>query len=178
MKYLLHDKESERLYFRKVDLADFDTWLAFHESPLTHVHWNEPRESPRRQCELWFEKQIHRYENDLGGMNSLIEKSSGKLIGYCGLLVQEVDNLTELEIGYSLLPEFWNNGYATEAAIFCRDQAFLHNWWESVISIIAVTNLPSQKVALRNGMHLEKRTSYKDNAVNIYRITKAEWKEI
>ncbi|MBS1577911.1 MAG: GNAT family N-acetyltransferase, partial [Bacteroidetes bacterium] len=65
-------------------------------------------------------------------MNALIEKESGRLIGHCGLLVQTVDNITELEIAYSLLPEFWNKGYATEAASKCRDYAFENDFSDSL----------------------------------------------
>lgn len=108
-------------------------------------------------------------------MNALIEKKSGKLIGHCGLLVQTVDEKTELEIGYSLLPEFWNRGYASEAAKKCRDFAFENKFSESLISIISKTNIPSQRVAAHNGMKLEKVTDYHGNAVFIFRIFYLDW---
>jgi ribosomal-protein-alanine N-acetyltransferase len=108
----------------------------------------------------------------------VIEKSSGKLIGHCGLLVQTVDNLNELEIGYSLLPEFWGNGYASEAALRCRDYAFQNNLTESLVSIISLTNIPSQNVAFKNGMIVEKETDYRGNRVNIFRITKGDWEDL
>ena len=47
-------------------------------------------------------------------MNALIEKETGKLIGHCELLIQNVDKKSELEIGYSLSHKFWNKGFATE----------------------------------------------------------------
>jgi [ribosomal protein S5]-alanine N-acetyltransferase len=106
----------------------------------------------------------------MGGMNALIEKHSGKLVGHAGLIVQTVDEGRELEIAYSLLPEFWNKGYATEAAIRCRDFAFQNSFSESLISIISKTNVPSQKVASHIGMQLEKQTIYKENEVYIFRI--------
>jgi RimJ/RimL family protein N-acetyltransferase len=88
----------------------------------------------------------------------------------CGLLVQEVDGINELEIGYSLHPAFWRKGYATEAAQKCRDFAFENNFAESLISIVHVENQQSAKVALRNGMKPEKTTIYKEIPVNIFRI--------
>ncbi len=94
------------------------------------------------------------------------------MIGHCGLLIQTVDQVQELEVGYSLLPEFWNNGYATEAAKKCLEYAFANELSESVISIISITNLPSEKVALKNGMTISQQTTYHGNKVNIFRINK------
>ena len=108
-------------------------------------------------------------------MNALIEKSTGKFVRHCGLLVQRVDNIGELEIGYSLLPAFWNKGFASEAAVKCRDVAFERNYAPSLISIISLTNAPSARVAEKNGMTIDKQTVYYNNQVNIFRITKDKW---
>ena len=111
-----------------------------------------------------------RYAKDLGGMNALIHKSTEAFVGMAGLLVQQVDGRSELEIGYSLLPGFRGSGFATEAAVHAKQHAFKRQLAESLISIIHIRNIPSQQVALRNGMQLEKSTTYKDNPVFIYRI--------
>lgn len=170
MKYLLDGEETKRVRFRKILLSDFNDWLPFFENPLSHQHWEAKLETPKMECEKWYHKQFHRYQNNLGGMNALIEKESGKLIGHCGLLIQTVDNITELEVGYSLLPEFWGKGLATESAKKCREYAFENNLSNSIISIISLTNNPSEKIAIKNGMKLYKVTNYNGNKVNIYRI--------
>jgi ribosomal-protein-alanine N-acetyltransferase len=175
VKYLLDGQETEHLHFRKIQASDFDAWLEFFRDSKTHRHWSPMQNPPEVECQMWYEKQDWRYQNNLGGMNALIEKQSGKLIGHCGLLIQTVDEITELEIGYSLLPEFWQRGYGTEAARKCRDFAFTNDLAESLISIISRSNIPSQKVAINNGMHQEKATSYHENAVFIYRIFRREW---
>lgn len=48
--------------------------------------------------------------------------------------------------------EAWHQGYATEAAIACRQYAFDVLGADEVCSIIRDTNLASQHVAIRNGM--------------------------
>lgn len=175
MKYLLEGQETERVLFRKIQKSDFNDWLEFHKDPTTSEHWIYEYESPEIECRKWYDKQFFRYENDLGGMNALIEKNTARLIGHCGLLVQTVDQITELEIAYSLLPEFWNRGFATESAIKCKNFAFENNLSDSIISIISLTNKPSEKVAVKNGMRIDKATEYNGNKVNIYRINKSEW---
>lgn len=172
MRYLLDNQQTERLLFKPIDEKYFSQWLKFFEDPTAHQYWVEEQDTPEHECRKWYEKQQLRYAQDRGGMNALIEKSSGKLVGHAGLLVQEVDGVTELEIAYSLLPEFWNKGFAIEAASKCKTHGFENNLAESLISIISVSNLPSQKVATKNGLTIAKQTVYRQNPVYIYRIRK------
>ena len=163
------------MIFELISDSNFNAWLKFFEHSETSQHWIEEKDTPQNVCEKWYARQQQRYQNNLGGMNALIEKASGDLVGHAGLLVQTVDNKTELEIGYSLLPQFWGKGYAIEAAQKCKQVAFQNNYAPSLISIISLSNTPSQKVATRNGMHIEKQTVYKSNPVYIFRITQAEY---
>lgn len=170
MKYLLDGEESSRLTFRKLEEADYSTWLKFFQNPLWNKYWLVKEMTPEQHCREWFDKSFHRYANDLGGMNVLIDKKSGEFIGQCGLLIQRVDNREELEVAYSIMIPHWNEGYATEAAKKCIDQAFAHHWRDSLISIIHVNNIESGKVALKNGLTIDKQTVYDNNPVNIFRI--------
>ncbi len=169
-KYLLENQTSERLIFRKLKESDFEEWLPFYHNPKSTQYWEGLPADPIEACTSQFDRVFERYENDLGGMNALISKETGELVGICGLLVQMVDNIEELEIGYSILPKFWLQGYAFEAAQKCKQFAFENSFSDSLISIIHVDNLPSQKVAEKNGMFLDKTTTYKNNPVHIFRV--------
>ncbi len=170
MNYLLFGEESERLLFRKLESTDFSTWLEFFKDPLWDKYWVMKKQSPEVHCQQWFDKIFNRYANNLGGMNVLIDKKSRAFIGQCGLLIQTVDGIEELEVGYSMMPQHRGKGYAPEAAKKCIDFTFAHQLRDSVISIIHEDNLESQKVALKNKLSLDKRTIYDNNHVSIYRI--------
>lgn len=169
-KYLLDNQTSDRLLYRKLTNSDFEDWLPFYNDPRSTQYWDGLPKDSVEACKAQFERVFERYQNDLGGMNALILKESGKLIGICGLLVQTVDNVKELEIGYSILPNYWLKGLASEAARKCKAFAFENNFSDSLISIIHVDNIPSQKVAINNGMYLDKTTVYKNNPVHIFRV--------
>lgn len=172
MKYLLRDQETERLKFRLLRTADFDSWINFFKAKNVAEYLElDPKLSDFELCELWFEKVFHRYENDLGGMNVLVDKKTNQMVGQSGLLIQSIENIVRLEIGYSILPEFWNQGFAAEAAIKCKNHAFKNNLANSLISVIHVDNISSEKVALKNKMTFEKKL----NSFNIYRIDKENW---
>jgi len=170
MTYLLDGQESQRLQFRKIINSDYDKWLEFFRTPKTSEHWIYEKSTPEIECENWYQNQFRKYMKNEGGMNALIDKESNELVGHCGLQVLRVDDILEVEIGYSLLPTFWNKGYAAEAAKKCRDYAFENNLSKSLISIISLTNIASQKVAVNIGMTIDKTTLFEANKVNIFRV--------
>ncbi|WP_339842169.1 GNAT family N-acetyltransferase [uncultured Maribacter sp.] len=170
--YLLFNKESERLLYKKLNSTDFNDWLPFHQEPLSSQYWSGLSGNPITACEEQFSRIFERYNEKSGGMNALFCKQTNRLIGLAGLLVQTVDGKEELEIGYSILPEYWRQGYAFEAAEKCKLVAFENKWADSLISIIHVDNIPSKKTALKNGLYLDFSTTYKENPVHIFRIHK------
>lgn len=178
-KRLLFGEESERLYFKKVDERYNDEWLRFCAFPgsLDYIGLHE-HETAEAKNKAWLERVNYRYDHLLGGMNALIEKSSGKLVGQCGLLIQEIDGVSELEVGYSLMPDFRGKGFALEAAQKCRDHAFEHHLATSLISVIHVENPASMKVARANGMEISATTISKGDPVHIFRISRESWLEL
>ena len=173
MKYLLTGEESERLEYRLLKESDFNSWLPFFENRAIAIFLGmDPTKSKRELCEFWFEKVFNRYKNDLGGMNVLIEKSTGNFIGQCGLLVQDIEGESRLEVGYSILPEYWGKGFASEAAIKCKEFAFDNNFSDSIISVIHPDNIGSEKVAIKNGMSVLKFVEFHDMPANVFEVLK------
>ena len=100
----------------------------------------------------------------------MILRESGELIGDCGLTQQLVDGQKEIEIGYHLRRDHWGKGFATETATACRDYAFAHLQVDRVISLIRPENIPSRRVAERNGMTLWKEVIWRDLPHCVYAI--------
>jgi ribosomal-protein-alanine N-acetyltransferase len=173
MNYLLLNQETERLAFRALTKKDFGTWLPFFEDKQILTYFGIDPNLPHQElCENWFTKVFHRYENNLGGMNAIILKETGELIGQCGLLIQTVQGKKRLEVGYSLLQKFRGFGYGSEAAIKCKEFAFDNSLAGQLISMIHIDNLASEKVALKNGMSLESIIDYEGMVAKIYTIEK------
>ncbi len=169
MKYLLENTHSKRLSFRRIEEKDFDDWLPFFSNEEAIKYYPFPKSASNEQlCREWLDRQFKRYKEESGGFNALINEE-GSMVGHCGLLVQEVDVISELEIGYALLPEFWGMGYAIEAAKHCKSEAQKNKWAKTLISIIHPKNIPSIRVAQKNGMAFEKYTTFKTIPVGIWR---------
>jgi [ribosomal protein S5]-alanine N-acetyltransferase len=170
MNYLLTGEESSRLRFRSLEASDYEAWLPFFKDPLWFKYWSMKRQTPEEHCQQWLDKVLYRYANNLGGMNVLIDKFSGEFIGQSGLLIQTVDGIEELEVAYSIMPQYRGNGYAPEAAKKCIDVAFANSWRDSLISIIHEDNVESRQVAIKNNLSVSNNTTFDNNPVRIYRI--------
>lgn len=168
---LLFGCETERLQFKQVTEEYHADWLRFCAYPgsLDYIGLHE-HPTAEEKNKAWYDRVLWRYENQLGGMNALIEKSSGKLVGQCGLLVQEIEGIVELEIGYALMPEFRGQGFALEAAKACKEHALEKQVADSLISVIHIENEASMRVARANGMEISLTTISKGDPVHIFRI--------
>lgn len=107
----------------------------------------------------WLNRQLQRYKDDGFGLWAVILKESGELIGQCGLTMQDIPEGRVVEIGYLFRKDCWHKGYATEAAMGCKEYAFDTLDVSEVYSIIRDDNIASQNVARRNGMALCGRLS-------------------
>lgn len=179
LKLLLFGEETDRIFFREIKQSDFDEWLTFfkHKDSIKYI-WPPNNFTENELCEKWMNRVFMRYYNDLGGMNALIDKATGKLVGQCGLLIQDVEGVNELEIGYSLMPAFRGKGYAIEAAKKCRNFAFENGLSDSLISTIHIENTASSNVAKKNGMEIVKSLVWAEMPVEIYKINKSKWLEL
>jgi len=57
-----------------------------------------------------------------------------------------------VELGYDFRSDYWNQGYATEAARAVRDYAFQKLQLPRLISLVRQSNHPSGRVAEKIGM--------------------------
>ncbi|MCK8523919.1 GNAT family N-acetyltransferase [Aquimarina sp. D1M17] len=173
MKYMLIGEETERLTFRKLEQRDFEEWTElFEEQNVAKFLGLDQSLNASGLCKAWYDKTTNRYANNLGGMNVLIDKKTNRFIGQCGLLVQTIDDEERLEVGYSILPKYWNQGYAFEAAFKCKNYAFENDFANSLVSVVHIENIGSEKVALKNGMTFEKKT---EDVFNVFSISKTTW---
>jgi [ribosomal protein S5]-alanine N-acetyltransferase len=121
-----------------------------------------PRSFTREEVDEWIARQIARYPTGTGLLGLVLKdpalKENGELIGDCGPVWQDVEGVRELEIGYHVHRDRRNRGYATEAARAVRDYAFTalpcDHEIAHVISMIRPENIPSRRVAEKNGFTL------------------------
>jgi ribosomal-protein-alanine N-acetyltransferase len=125
---------------------------------------------------LGFLQRILAWQNvNKPSLFAAVHRSNGMLLGYCGFYHQHIDDVDEIEIGYRMHPDYWNQGLTTEAALAVRDHAFQDLKLPRVISLIHPENIPSQRVAEKIGMSLEKQTIYRGSLTNVFFLSRARW---
>jgi len=170
----LKNHYSERLMFKPLDESAKDKWRRFLASSETNKYL--PLHAQNADyVENWFVKLFERYRNNHFGFLGVYLRDSDELLGQIGLLEQDLFGEKILEVGYHLFPEYWGKGYATEGARYFKSFAFDNNLAEKLYSMIHRDNLPSQKVAKRNGMRLEAKTEIWSLPVNLFTIQKSDY---
>ena len=142
--------ETQRLCLREMTQADYaGLCKILQDADVMYAYEHAFSDT---EVQEWLDKQLARYRACGFGLWAVLEKATGELVGQCGLTLQDWDGREVLEVGYLFQKAHWHKGYATEAAVACRDYAFSRLGAQEVFSIIRNTNLPSQAVARRNGM--------------------------
>ena len=118
---------------------------------------------------------MRRYEEDGSGLRAVVLKSSGEMIGDCGPVWQEVEGKRQLEIGYHIRRDHWGRGYATEAAHAAMVYAFEKFPVERLISLIRPENLPSRRVAEKNGLRIDCEIDWKGIRHFVYAMSRDEF---
>lgn len=150
--------ETERLLLRPMLQSDFDALLLIFTDPNVMAAFNHPLFT-REQMQRWLQRNLDHQDEFGYGLFSVILKETGELIGDCGL--EQMDDMNAAELGYDFRSDFWNQGYATEAARAVRDYAFDVLHLPHLISLIRAGNLSSRRVAEKVGMTLaEEFTRY------------------
>jgi RimJ/RimL family protein N-acetyltransferase len=129
----------------------------------------------REQTQNVLEKFLSWEQAGLPSQFGVIFRENDELIGYCGFLHWHLDGADEIEIGYRLHPDYWNRGLASEAAQAVRDHAFRDLGLPRVISLIHPDNIPSRRVAEKNGMKIERETVFRGFPTQVFAITREQW---
>lgn len=162
------EMESERLEMRPFVEEDFTFYksLVQNEQVMRYINGGVMLEED--EARNWFERQFDRYEDERQtGFLLFIKKETHEPVGFAGLVLQQVDGIDELEVGYWLTPIHWKVGYGREAAKRLMREAF-ERGHDRLISIMHPKNHSSKNVARANGLQWEKDTIFNGIPVVIY----------
>ena len=147
--------ETERLLLREMTQEDYPALAEImqdREAMFAYEHAFSDEET-----QAWLNRMLERYRMDGFGLWAVVLKTTGEMIGQCGLTRQDVSGKEVLEIGYLFQRKHWKQGYAIEAARACKAYAFDTLHANEVYSIVRDNNVASMNVAIRNGMTIRCR---------------------
>jgi RimJ/RimL family protein N-acetyltransferase len=102
-----------------------------------------------------------KWERDGFGYWMFFETATGDPIARGGLSRTEFDGLPEVEVGWTVVPERWGEGFATELGAAAIEVAFAELGLPDVVSFTLPGNRASQRVMEKLGFVYEKTAPYK-----------------
>jgi RimJ/RimL family protein N-acetyltransferase len=172
--------QTERLLLRPLERGDLEWYARFQVDPhVTRYLTPGGRTLDGDEAARLFERALRVYPTDGFGHLAVVRKDDRTPIGRCGLLVWEVDpwrpsshaeatRATEVEIGWMLGRDYWGCGYATEAAVAVRADAFGRLGLSRLVSLIHPDNNASIRVAEKLGMARDRVVETRVGRVLVY----------
>ncbi len=165
--------QTERLVLRSFREEDVDAMAQLFANP-DFMRFSLGAFTERKKTVDFIAKVMAWDRANMPSQFAIVSRGEHTVIGYCGFLHHpEVPG--EVEIGYRLHPDYWNRGLVTEAARAVRDHAFANLKLPRVISLIHPENIPSRRVAEKNGMKIEKEITFRGFPTLVYAITREQW---
>ena len=113
--------ETKRLILREVTVSDIEVLYLYFSDPRLY-QFSTVRDI--KGTKAWIEWTLESYRDNGFGKWIMMLKENESVIGDCGISLQKVNGKTYPEIGYRLVYDSWGMGFASEAALGCRDYGF------------------------------------------------------
>jgi len=153
---------TNRLVLRDYKTDDWPAVLAYQGDKryLQFYPWTERTEAEVRDfVQMFLDQQAERPRRKFQFAITLPHE--GRLIGSCGIR-RKNENDWEADIGFELAPEYWGQGYATEAVTAVVDFGFRKLLLHRISSWCIAENTASARVLERLGLQLEGRLREND----------------
>ena len=157
-----------RLQVRPPVEADRERFVEFFCDPDFMVFY--PHTYTEAEASARFDRMVAVCREVPFGKQPVVERASGRVVGYTGVDYLEVDGRTWLEWGYRLIPRCRGLGYATEASNALLAVA-RRTYEGELLAVIAPDNLPSQKVIGKLGFAFWKQAQVLGDLCNLYTLT-------
>ncbi|NMP22974.1 GNAT family N-acetyltransferase [Sulfobacillus harzensis] len=160
---------TQRLSLRRMTYGDRANLLQIFSDPVAMQYY--PSTMNEEETMRWIRRTLANYDTYGVGFWVVEDKATGRFLGQCGIIPQDLDGTRHMEIAYLFVRREWGHGYATEAASACKQYGFDTMGYAKLISLIDVRNAPSMRVAERIGMRVEKIIIKWAKEVRVYAIS-------
>jgi RimJ/RimL family protein N-acetyltransferase len=103
------------------------------------------------------------------GKWGVFRKETFEFIGYCGLMLDQVQGQLQWEVGFRFFPAYWNRGYATEAATLALKIGFARGV-DTIVGFSEPRNKASIQVLKKLGMEYNGLFLYNEHEMELYHL--------
>jgi ribosomal-protein-alanine N-acetyltransferase len=150
--------ETERMVLERLRLAHLEEVSSLLRDPrVAATGWPRGQPPSERDVVSSLEDKERHWERRGFGMWLMRDRATGEMVGRGGLQwTTYVRELDEVEVGWSVVPECWGQGFATELALASRDVAFGPLGLEEIVAFTTPDNLASRRVMEKAGFSYER----------------------
>ena len=142
--------ETERLIVRHYNDEDADNFYLLNSDPEVMRYIRPVRN--RQDTDQFFAEVIqYSKDNPAYGRMAAKEKKSGAFVGSFAII--PLEKTVHMQLGYSLLPNYWGKGYATELVKGGLEHIFTHTNLDEIFGVTESSNTASQHVLLKSGFN-------------------------
>lgn len=164
--------ETDRLCLREFVEDDVDSLFALdsdHEV-MRYITDGEPRS--REQIEQALNRVWAYYQKHPGFGIWLIElKVTRKFLGW--VCLKHLGDTEMIEVGYRLMKDAWNQGYATEAAAAVIEYGFHERGLTKIVAVTHPDNTASQRVLEKCGLQPNGSGTYYGSECSFFELAKS-----
>jgi len=161
--------ETNRLYLRRITIEDAENIYLLNLDPEVIQYTGDDAFDSVASAQHFVTHYDHYNKYDFGRW-AVIGKNNHTFLGWCGLkYTPETD---EYDIGFRFLKKYWNQGYATEAALACIALGFEKYKMPRIIGRARKDNASSIKVLEKIGMSYLEAYDFDGKEGVLYQILK------
>src|SRR5580704_523229 len=168
-----------RAVLRPFVFGDLDELAALHAE---ESFWWYPLRSAMSKDETigFLERVLARYDSDGFGIEALLDRDSGAMIGWAGLAVPHFlpEILPAVEVGWRLATAWRGRSLATEAGAAAVEFGFTTGGLDRIVSIYEPENVASGRVMEHLGFtHALSTTGQRGEEIEVTELWRARWEE-
>lgn len=162
--------ETERLFLRLFEDGDLDAAYKLFSDAEVQKYLSPKNRRTREQLKVSLKKFAGHWAERGFGILCITKREKDEMIGYCGF--QYFDGTEDVEIIFAVRKEFWQNGFATEAAKECLRFGFENLNFDKIYAATDPQNLASKAVIKKLGMHYDELSNHYEMKLAVFSITR------
>ena len=161
--------DTQRLVLRRLKPGDSPFILELVNEPSWLKYIGDKGVHTLEDAESYIRKgPVAMYERHGFGLYLVETREGGESVGICGLIKRET--LDDIDLGFALLPRYWGERYAFEAASATLTHAKNELGISRVVAITSQDNDRSIKLLERLGFRFERNLPLAGEELNLYAI--------
>ena len=165
--------ETERLILRSFGEEDVDIMAQLFTN-TDFMRFSLGVFTERKQTVAFIEKVIGWDRVGIPSQFAVVPRGEKAVIGYCGFFITLKCQMKSRS-GTGWIPITGTAASSPKPCAQCAITAFADSKLPRVISLVHPENIPSRRVAEKNGMKMEKRITFRGFPTLVYAMTREAW---